>query len=158
MPTTVNRLYSSGRFSGKSKRWKSDEYNSFLTQAQYWEMHRQSLVAKSADLCKSMVLEGYLIRVDTYFVFRQTDLWTKPKTKKDKPKPKQLDASNRIKAMHDVLAKMLGIDDKYFWGGNFEKVQGNQQYVTIIIKFCKPKHIEEIQHESTAKTSADTPT
>lgn len=35
--------------------------------------------------------------------------------------PKRNDTSNRIKALEDVLSKLLGIDDKWFWAGTYDK-------------------------------------
>ena len=36
--------------------------------------------------------------------------------------PKRNDTSNRIKALHDALAKILGIDDSYFFSGSYDKL------------------------------------
>lgn len=156
MPTTANKLYSSGRFNGVSRRWKSDEYNLFLSEAASFEMRNRQLIEDAAAFAQAVVDRGELLEIQSFFVFEPGDLWTKPTTSKRKSFPKQLDSSNRIKACHDVLAKMLNIDDRYFWSGYFEKCEGPKQNVTIIIRAIKARNINEItQHASTAKTCPD---
>lgn len=49
------------------------------------------------------------LHVDAIFKFHEKNILTKD------GKPQRNDTSNRIKALHDVLAAILGIDDSYFW-------------------------------------------
>lgn len=56
------------------------------------------------------------IHIDTVFYMQRSRIFTKAGT------PKRNDTSNRLKALHDALAKMLGIDDSYFWSCSADKV------------------------------------
>lgn len=70
--------------------------------------------------------------VDSYFVFKRERIWSQ------KNEPKRLDASNRLKAFHDSLSSVLGIDDKYFFGGRFEKITGENECVIVFISVITP--------------------
>lgn len=61
--------------------------------------------------------EPLVLNISSAFVFHKPRLWSKQGV------PKQLDASNRIKALHDAVAEILGVDDRHLWSGSFEKMQ-----------------------------------
>ena len=81
---------------------------------------------------------GMMLKVDFFFVFKRERLWTKDN------RPKKLDASNRIKAASDQLAKFFGIDDKVFFSVSSEKVSGENECAIIFITPISPMSSVEI--------------
>lgn len=63
-------------------------------------------------------------------------------------KPKRNDTSNRIKALHDALSSIiLGVDDRYFWSGTFNKVVADDKsngHVQIILKLRTINESKEV--------------
>ena len=58
----------------------------------------------------------FALKVDMYFVFEKSRILTKNN------KAERLDRDNRIKPLQDQLSKIIGIDDKYIFSGNAEKL------------------------------------
>lgn len=56
------------------------------------------------------------MHVDTVFFMLRGRILCKDGT------PRRNDTSNRLKALHDVLAEILGIDDSFFFSGSYDKV------------------------------------
>jgi hypothetical protein len=52
---------------------------------------------------------------------------------------KKLDASNRIKPIHDALAEILGIDDRFFYTGQSEAVLADGGGEWVLIRLSKDK-------------------
>lgn len=61
------------------------------------------------------MLEGSAVEVEAFIGFHRERLFTKKDTFK------RLDVSNRIKALHDCLSDVLGIDDSAFFAISAEK-------------------------------------
>lgn len=81
---------------------------------------------------------NHVLKVDFFFVFKRERLWTKQNL------PKKLDASNRVKAAADQLAKFFGIDDKCFFSVSSEKVSGENECCIIFITPITPMSSVEI--------------
>jgi len=47
--------------------------------------------------------------------------------------PKKADASNRVKALEDVLSEWLGVDDRWFWSVTVHKVQASKEETEVTI-------------------------
>lgn len=142
MSPTANGLYSSGRFDSKSRRWKSDSYKLFLSYCSTFQLYNQIKIKECELYLKEKTKDGFVIQLDTYFIFPRDKIWTK--SKKSKSAIHQMDTSNRIKALHDVFAKMINIDDRYFFSGFYDKVEGSKESVTLIIKPIKPTTEESL--------------
>lgn len=56
------------------------------------------------------------IHIDTVFFMLSSRILCKD------GKPKRNDTSNRLKALHDAIGQILGIDDSYFWSCSCDKV------------------------------------
>lgn len=153
MPPSANALYSGGRFSQKSRRWKSDEYNFYLSQVAGWATHNYALVKKIRDIANEAMAKGFAVRVDTYFCFPEDSLFCKSKKAKDRVK--ELDASNRIKAAHDTFAKIIQVDDRHFWAGWYEKVTAPKPTMIFVLTQFKPRNIDEINHALALETCPD---
>lgn len=81
-----------------------------------------------------LIDQGLVLRVDTYFIFERSSIFTK------KGEVKKKDHTNHIKLAHDALAKCLDIDDCYFFSGNCEKVIGERESITFVITTHVPMH------------------
>lgn len=110
MPPSVNRLHRAV----KGRVIKSAEYRSYENEVRTWMLTHQKELQKARDLCQKVSALKF-VHIDTIFEFHKSAILTKEN------KPKRNDTSNRLKALHDVLAAILGIDDCYFWSGNFDK-------------------------------------
>lgn len=155
MCPTVNALYASGRFQTnknkfakptfKSKRWKSDEYKVFETYAAQWAVKNTRLVKEIKLAAQDAIIRGFQIRVDSYFVFPRAKIICK--SKKLLNAAKEIDASNYIKASHDLLAKIIQVDDRHFWSGYFEKVETldtDRPKIVFTLSQFKPRNIDEL--------------
>lgn len=129
MPPSVNKLYA---YTG-SRVVKTKVYRKFDEDVRRWRYGNDGVVRQIREFIVG--LKEHVIHIDTYFHMGRASVLTK------EGKPKRNDTSNRIKALHDVLAEhILGIDDCYFWSGSFEKVVldgANEQseHVRIVLKF-----------------------
>jgi Holliday junction resolvase RusA-like endonuclease len=64
----------------------------------------------------TLVRSKQFIHIDTIFYMHRSRILCKDGS------PKRNDTSNRLKALHDALAQILGIDDSYFWSVSADKV------------------------------------
>lgn len=85
-----------------------------------------------------LIDQGLVLRIDTYFIFKRSSIFTKKNTVKKK------DHTNHIKLAHDALAKCLDIDDCYFFSGNCEKVIGERESITFVITTHVPMNEDMI--------------
>jgi Holliday junction resolvase RusA-like endonuclease len=110
MPPSVNNLYiSMGR-----RRVKAPSYRAFERQVLQWMM----LHAQELDLARklsTMTGPQRFIHIDAVFFMHRSRILCKD------GRPKKNDTANRIKALDDALAQILGIDDCYFWSGSYDK-------------------------------------
>lgn len=86
--------------------------------------------------------EKFALRVDHYFAFEHSRLWTKNNL------AEQIDADNRLKPCRDAIADLVGIDDKYFFSGYFEKVSAPtkaQEGTYIKIAQMVPRTLADIR-------------
>ncbi len=79
------------------------------------------LISQMRLQCLEWIKQGYILRVDTWFGFEHSRIWTKD------GQPQRIDSDNRRKPMQDGLAEILDIDDKWFFSGNIEKVTSDSK-------------------------------
>lgn len=135
MPPSVN-----GLFAGKARRYASDEYKRFKMEVAGWALKNAAIIRNA----RKQIEPHDRLRIDTYFAFRHERLYTL------KGKDKMLDASNRIKALHDALAPILGRDDCHTWAGHFEKivtVGAQPEHAIIAINAAVPRDTVRIYAE-----------
>lgn len=94
---------------------RSHAYKMFESAARKWMILNPEMVDEARQLTLDAGPNRF-IHIDTVFRMLRKNIFTKEQ------KPKRNDSSNRIKALHDVVAEMLGIDDCYFWSGSYDKV------------------------------------
>lgn len=113
----------------KTSRRKSDSLKLFQEKCLIYKKSHPQRLDKIRAECLKWIQAGYVLRVDTYFAFEHSRLWT------EKMRPQQLDADNRRKPMQDEVGKLLEIDDKYFFSGFIEKVSCiNKDFECSIVK------------------------
>lgn len=111
LPPSANALYASvGR-----RRVKSKVYIQFIAAARRWMMTNSKVIEESRQLTLETGARRFL-HVDTVFYMMRKTIICKDGT------PRRNDTSNRLKALHDVLAEIIGIDDCYFFSGSYDKV------------------------------------
>ena len=109
-PPSVNGLYA---YTGK-RVVKSKAYRVYEGNVHRWVLMNQDTIIKLRTFFTD--IGSYVIHIDTTFNMLGTSIVCK------NGKPKRNDTSNRLKALHDVLAAVIGIDDSYFWSGSFSKI------------------------------------
>ncbi len=89
--------------------------------------------------------KDHVLRVDCYFIFNPSKVFTK--TKKAKSWVQRIDVHNRLKPLHDVIAKATEVDDSFYFEGDTVKASGDyivEPYVLIKIQPTKPKTIHDV--------------
>lgn len=172
LPPTVNEYLMpvAGRWavSKKGKRYqkggfvKTKLHSDYLKRCYEWRaLHNTGWQRIQEDLharLESARRNGlrFALRVDTYFAFEESRLWTVNNL------AQQIDADNRLKPCRDALSKLLGIDDKHFFGGFFEKITTHSKEYecsTLRITLMTPRTLEDLKTEiqRQARTRGTTP-
>lgn len=116
IPPSLNHCYPTvfSRKLGRAIRVSSGELKKFKRAADNWEASRPEVV-KAA---RRYLLPNHrnLIQVDAYVGLHSECLFTREATRK------KYDVSNRVKPLHDALAEILGIDDRFFSVGETQPV------------------------------------
>ncbi len=114
MSPSVNEIYSNVAGRG---RIKTPIYRCFERDAMIWNMKNSLLVQDCQKKISEMPI-SQAIRVNRVFSFPVTSILNKL------GRPKRNDTANRIKALDDAMAAILGVDDCIFWSGSEDKVIG----------------------------------
>jgi hypothetical protein len=112
IPPSQNKIYSSVR----GRLIKSAIARKFDSDCEFWAYLRKRTVEAIKLNLEAIIANGGYLNVDCVFVFHKSKVLSKKGTLK------RLDPANRLKCLHDNLAKILGIDDTYFVSGSFSKV------------------------------------
>lgn len=124
MPPSENDQYAARAFPGKhSKNFSGERRSSYVmaricpthTLEKYqkaveeeWKQKNLVAIHKARNLLKTWLIKGLFIEVHTHAWFTYFDLHHANGNLKNN------DSSNRVKALHDSLARVLEIDDTYF--------------------------------------------
>ena len=134
LPPSANALYSNlGR-----RRIKSKAYRDYLNEVRLWMLMNQRQLHDARRISMNTTPFNF-IHIDCRFYMLRTSIFTKDN------KPKRNDTSNRIKALHDALSVILGIDDSYFWSGSFDKLavdhetQQGVEITMVISRYEEPR-------------------
>lgn len=101
---------------GKGRMAPTAHHRAFMRAVEVWANGRPDTIENVKLELEAWLRRGDVIRVDAWFVFERSRLWTVD------GKVKTLDANNRLKPALDGLKEALGIDDRFFFAGNAEKV------------------------------------
>lgn len=99
----------------------------------------------ASQLIHSLIKKNAVFKADSYHVFHNSRVWTKKGT------PKTIDANNRIKATLDAASKMMGVDDKYFFAGDSEKLSTSNpshEQTIIVIRPMSPRTLSQFKEEN----------
>lgn len=113
LPPSENELYRNVPGRGRAATRELREWKAKIA---LWILQHQNEVRQARAWIREQK-QPLVIDIQASFVIHRPRLWCK------KGNPKRLDASNRIKALHDAVAEILGVDDKHVWGGTFQKVE-----------------------------------
>ena len=112
MPPTQNKLYSSFR----GRLVKSKEGREYDAKLDLFKMlYKRKLDVLKKDIGSLIIEHGKCLKISTIFIFHKSKVIGK------KGQMKKLDATNRIKQVHDHLARVLEIDDCYFVNSIIDK-------------------------------------
>lgn len=116
MPPPANNLYTNrpNRSGKQAGRMKSVEYKVFEHACMVWAMRKHAQLQAARELV-TQCRQNRFIRIDQIFFFPRERILCKDGS------PKRNDTANRLKALHDVIAKLILIDDCWFWCGAFDK-------------------------------------
>jgi len=138
-------------------RAKSTEYKQFERAVASWADKRQPLLDRIYQELSLVIARKQWIRVHTFFCLPHHMIFTS--TKSAKSVFQKWDASNRIKATHDALSTVLGLDDRHFSVGNAEKCLTEVEPYTLIVMepatiISDVQVVEEITgcHKSTSRS------
>lgn len=96
---------------------RSDEYVAYLREMEHWRLiHLPAVRNARASLQERLRADPALrLRIDACFRFVHGNIICRD------GRPKRNDTENRLKALLDAVAAVLGIDDKLFWAGSYDK-------------------------------------
>lgn len=111
------------------RRIKSKALVQFQRDVNHWRLANKICALQAREICQLWIKNGYFLKVSVIISFEKSQLFTKD------GRAKQLDASNRIKGLHDAIAEyILAVDDRYFWSVSIEKVVGTKQESNVTIE------------------------
>lgn len=142
-PPSVNSMYPVGKH---GKKYSSEELRNFKAFVDlYAAQNRQAVQNCSEELKFEIAAQRQWIQVSTYVVRPASKIWNTHDRKM-----KESDVANRIKATHDALANIIGIDDRYFSVGPTEfifQTKNTQEYCILLLKPVKIKSISTLSEE-----------
>jgi len=121
----------------QSYRILTKDSNAYKARMAQWAIFNSDIVKKASDKLKEeLLLENKVIELRAYFCLPREQIWYK------NGKFKKMDAANRLKALHDSLSDVLGIDDKYFYPGPSPKVilSGDRKSECVLV-IMEPKPV-----------------
>lgn len=126
IPPSVNGQYATVMVKGRPIRIPSKEYKQYKKDFAAWVLINKELVMHA----RRLIIEwNSTLELSMYCCFEKSRLITKD------GRCKNLDISNRSKALHDLLSEALQIDDSIFVSTPMEKViADNVEGVIIVIR------------------------
>lgn len=128
IPPTSNSQYKLFRRGLKTYHVPSAELKRFKKDMEAWALknHKRCIDIKNAIHGRSHIP----LSCECIFYFKKERIWTKA------GKPKKFDVSNRLKAIHDEVCKLIGIDDSEFFSISAKKIptEGFPECVNINIR------------------------
>lgn len=116
MPPSSNNQYFLARRGNKTYHVPSDELKAFKALMDQYAIKEGMSFTFNTNLVRQWISEPCGLIIKSNFFFHEKRMMTKQHL------PKRLDCSNRIKALHDNLCRVIGIDDKWFFKVEAEKL------------------------------------
>lgn len=133
----------------KTSRRKSDVLQHFQLQCLSFKNTNLIKIGQIRNELLNWIKDGFVLRVDTFIAFERSRIWTKD------GQPQVIDADNRRKALQDGLAKILDIDDKWFFSGNIEKVTCDQKESECSLIRISPVKCRSLTEINNLRNTAD---
>jgi hypothetical protein len=137
IPPSINAQLCSSR----GRLIKTNEARAFDNAIYVYSLKTRRDLLGHQEKVKKWISEGLMLRVDCYFSLLKTEVFSK------KGDPKAKDQNNFLKSSLDAVAKLIEVDDKYFFSNICEKVICKREcdrYATIIINNMVPRTKEEM--------------
>lgn len=145
MPPRQSELLTNQFGGGKTWRTDSKIYKEYKAKVLTWTLTRAVKIKEIRELLEyEMQPQRLQLVVDSYFGMTPADYWFKNGTVRN------LDATNYIKALHDSLVNVLGVDDRYYAVGACEKVllpktcQEGERTVLLRLRLQGIKNLHDI--------------
>ncbi len=139
MPPTLNKLFYSVEKKRKKdgsvyRKWKKDKvYKDYISLCHEWAFRHY---LKVKDIKKQIAESSNLIRLDTYFIFPYLKIFSRSGA------VRKMDASNRLKALHDTFSTLISVDDSFFFSGYFGKFPTSDSDERVIMIIGEMKEAE----------------
>lgn len=102
-----------------------------------WAMMNSLTVSNARRVCMENLMQDKFFHIETYLLFKHEKLFIKSGD------CRRIDASNFTKAIHDQIALLIGIDDRYFWSEKTVKKEIPEKELfescTVLIFSYEPK-------------------
>lgn len=109
MPPSSNNQYATIIRHGRPYHVPSAKLKVFQKEMARYGIEHSSMLPFYRDKVQYWLNDEKFLEVRVVFFFKKSQLFTL------KDKPKKLDVSNRLKALHDMLSQLLGVDDSLFF-------------------------------------------
>lgn len=148
IPVIGKRSSKNGKTYLKGRLVKSKIHSNYQELCQYWALQNRKFVSDASNALliqkrtREINKQPFALKIDCFFVFHSERIFTVNN------KCEQIDTNNRIKPVLDALVKVIGIDDKHYFGGNCEKVTTNSKEFEcslIRISMMEPRTLDDIK-------------
>lgn len=117
MSPSSNTQYRTFRNQGKTYHAISKTYAKYKQSMHEYPFRFPYVFSQAKKQMGEWVRDGVKLEFHSVFFFKQKKIFTL------EGRPQKLDTSNRIKALHDVVSEMLGVDDSMYFRIFAEKAQ-----------------------------------
>jgi len=141
LPPSVNNMYSTIYQRGRPIRIPSVELKKFNQDLDRWAFGRTDDLARAMRFFRECAAVGLKFKIDRFFFFEYKRIFSQ------EGNVKIMDASNRVKALDDGVAKVIDIDDKLFFRGSEEKAicdQGMAESCAVMISVIRERRSSEV--------------
>ena len=122
----------------------SESLKAFQKAMEEWTEKNYLVAGKSRVKTEQMLAQGKMLKTTIFAVFPSHQVWTQA------GKPRKMDVSNRMKPLEDAVAKILLIDDCYFFKPSAEKVERmrmTEPFCAMLIEPWTPRSLADVKEQ-----------
>lgn len=121
----------------------SSELTAYKKQCDAWAKENFLICGKARQVCNDWRIKGYVIRLDLFFFFHGTRIYTQ------NMEIRRFDITNRIKATEDAVSEILQIDDKEFFKVTGEKCEtkNTEPFCNALLRPWKARAFDAVKAE-----------